>query len=500
MIAISPEMTEKIDRFAEDTLGIPTRHLMERAGLAVADRVAEATKKGGRVLILAGGGNNGGDGYAAALALTARGYKTAVCDVLLRGQRSEAGQYFLAEYKKALGEPLTLTEAEEWGHDCLVDAILGTGAHLPLADALFPAAELIKGTPAYKLAVDLPLGVDAEGGRVDPHAVTVDETLMLGFPKYGLYSYPARAHVGRLTVAAIGLDTRKVREQVIGESEHLTAPADIRAMLPKRPENTHKGSFGHLLMLAGSPRYRGAALMAASAALRMGAGLCTLASCEAVLSAAAVAMPELILMPLEDHYDILSLSEGKSAILLGSGSGTTDVTAERTYTLLATEGAPLLLDADGINVLATAEGRIRLADARRPVILTPHPAEFARLIGTDTASVQADRLGAARRFTAKHPAVTLALKGAATVIAEGERFSINTTGGPALAKGGSGDILAGAIASLLAAGLSPYEAARIGACLHGAAGDLLAARYSPLGVRPTDLPTAMAEVLAGCLS
>ena len=498
MIAISPKMTERIDRFAEESLGIPTVQLMERAGLAVAERVASRIKVGGRVLILAGGGNNGGDGYAAALILNGRGYRVAVCDVLSRAQRSEAGQHFLAEYKRLIGEPITLAEAEGWEHDVLVDAILGTGAKLPLAEALYPAAALIKKSRAYKLAVDLPLGVDAEGGLVDPHAAAADETLMLGFLKYGLLSYPAREYVGTPTIAPIGLDTPEVRT-LIGESEHLTGLSDIKALLPTREKNTHKGSFGHLLMLTGSLRYRGAALMAASAALRMGAGLCTLASCEAVCTAAAIALPELILSPLEAHSDISSLCEGKSAILLGCGSQATEETAERTYSLLSTEGAPLLLDADGINVLATPEGRKRLCAAKRRVILTPHPAEFARLIGTDVAAVQAERLPLCRHFAAAYPHITLVLKGAASIVAEGERFAINETGGPALAKGGSGDILAGAIASLIATGISPYDAARIGVCLHGAAGDRLGERYSPLGVRPSDLPSAMAEVLAGCL-
>ena len=499
MIAISPKMTEVIDRFAEASLGIPTVRLMERAGLAVADHVAAVCPEGGRVLVLAGGGNNGGDGYAAALILAARGYRAVVCDVLSRGQRSEAGRHFLTEYERTIGTPITLEAAAAWPHDCLVDAILGTGATLPLSEALYPAAALIESSPAYKLAVDLPLGIDAESGCVDPHAVTVDETLMLGFPKHGLYSYPARGHVGRLTVADIGLDNAEVRA-LIGESERLTGLADIAALLPKRAANTHKGSYGHLLLLAGSPRYRGAALMAASAALRMGAGLCTLASCEEVLSAAAVTLPELILTPLCDHSDIPSLCEGKSAVLLGPGSGVGDVTAERAFLLLSTEGAPVLFDADAINVLASAEGREKLAEAKRRVILTPHPAEFARLIGADTATVQADRLALARRFAKEHPSVTLVLKGAATVIAEGDRFTVNVTGSPALAKGGSGDVLAGAIASLLATGLTPYDAARIGVCLHGAAGECMERRYSPLGVRPSDLPAAMAEALAGCLS
>lgn len=499
MIAISPAMTEAIDRFAEAHLGIPTVQLMERAGLAVAERVCASTKAGGRVLILAGGGNNGGDGYAAAIILQERGYRVAVCDVFSRGQRSEAGRHFLDAYREAVGLPLSLSEAAAWPHDCLVDAVLGTGAKLPLADALRPVSAFIKKSAAYKIAVDLPLGADAESGRVDPHAVSVNETLMLGFLKYGLYSYPAREHVGALIVADIGLDIPAVRE-MIGEAEHLTVPSDIPSLLPARAANTHKGSFGHLVLLAGSERYRGAALMAASAALRMGAGLCTLASCEEVLAATTPILPEVILAKLGERDDISPLCDKKSAILIGPGSGATDVTAARVHALLSTEGAPLLIDADGINVLATQEGRALLSRAKRRVILTPHPTEFARLIDTDTASVQADRLSLARRFAAEHPTVTLVLKGAATVIAEGDRFTVNTTGGPALAKGGSGDVLAGAIASLLASGIAPYDAARIGVCLHGAAGDALAARYSPIGVRPTDLPTAMAELLAGYLA
>ena len=160
MIAISPAMTEAIDRFAEERLGIPTVQLMGRAGLAVAERVCASTKAGGRVLILAGGGNNGGDGYAAAIILQERGYRVAVCDVLARGQRSEAGRHFLDAYKEAVGLPLSLQEAEAWPHDCLVDAILGTGAKLPLAESLYSISAFIRKSSAYKIAVDLPLGVD----------------------------------------------------------------------------------------------------------------------------------------------------------------------------------------------------------------------------------------------------------------------------------------------------------------------------------------------------
>lgn len=526
MIAISPALTQTIDATAEEALGIPTVELMRRAGLAVAQEAAKHAVGSG-VLILAGCGNNGGDGYAAACALIRSGYRVAVIDVTGRGQRSPAGQHFLREYRRldaervrrateaidrdlikgrlsredrnaralALKNPETLEEARGFRHACLVDAILGTGALLPVSEALLPAAALIRESTAYKLAVDLPLGVDADGGTVDPCATPVDETVVLGFPKHGLYSYPACTYVGRLTVNDIGLNTPSLRA-LIRLPEGLTAEGDIPAMLPHRPQNGHKGSFGHLLLLCGSPRYRGAALMAAEAALRMGAGLVTLASDDSVTAAAVSRLPELITERFVGGEPSPELLARKSAILVGPGCEPEGL-LPLLKTLLTTEGAPTVLDAGALTALA-AEGEGGLALLRspaRPVVLTPHPAEMARLLGTTVEAVQAERLALARRFTAEHRTV-LVLKGARTVIADGEQFTVNLTGGSALAKGGSGDVLAGAIASLIASGVAPYEAARLAVCLHGAAGDRLATRLSSLGVRPTDLPAEMAALLA----
>lgn len=500
MIAISPATVCKIDEYARDVLRIPVRTLMGRAGDAVAEAARRHLPLGGTALILCGGGNNGGDGYAAAARLLSLGYRAVAVDVLGRGQASEAGAYYLEQYREQCRRlkherlsPLTLAEAAVLPHDVLIDAVLGTGARLPLSEELLPAAKLISASAAYKIAIDLPLGTDAEGGRVDPAAVRADETVMLGFPKHGLLSYPARDCCGRLTLDPIGLDVPAVREH-FALSDRLMTKEDMAALLPKRAANTHKGSFGHLLLLAGSPRYRGAALLAAAAALRMGAGLVTLASAEEVLSAAVTRNPEVICAPLPAPEDTLMLTERKTAILAGPGAGADEVLFHRLRLLLSSEGAPLVIDADGLTVLASDEGRALLKEAKRKVILTPHPAEFARLLGKSTEEVQEDRLPLARAFAQEYP-VTLVLKGAGTIVSEGERFSINLTGGPALAKGGSGDVLAGALASLLATGLSPYDAARLAVCLHGAAGDRLAAEFSEHGVRPADLPDEMARIL-----
>ena len=501
MIAISPATVRKIDEYASDVLRIPVRTLMGRAGDAVAEAARRHLSPGGVVLVLCGGGNNGGDGYAAALRLHTLGYRALAVDVLGRWDphapeasgMSEATLHYLEEYRREAGrEPMTLREAAAIPHEVLIDAILGTGARLPLGEELLPAARLIAASRAYKLAVDLPLGTDAETGRVDPAAVRADETVMLGYRKHGLLSYPAREYCGRITVEPIGLDTPAVRTHfALGDC--LMAYEDIAPLVPRRAENSHKGSFGHLLLIAGSPRYRGAALMAASAALRMGAGLVTLASAEEVLSAAVTAFPELILDPLPAPDATPALAERKSAVLLGPGAMADDTLYRRLCALLSCSGCPLILDADALTVLARG-GLAPLGQAKRKVILTPHPAEFARLLGVDTAAVQADRLLLARRFASEYP-VTLVLKGAGTVVAEGERFSINLTGGPALAKGGSGDVLAGALASLVAAGMPPYDAARLAVCLHGAAGDRLSHLFSEHGVRPSELPAEMARIL-----
>ena len=317
MPEISPTLTAKIDAYAEDCLGVSVTTLMERAGDAVAEAVMRHLPHGGRVLLFCGGGNNGGDGYAAALRLVREGYTALAVDALGAEQRTEAGRHFLSEYRRTVGAPLTLAEVEAEKADCLVDAVLGTGARLPLSESVAAVGDVMRRKECPRIAVDLPLGADAENGRLDPAAVPADETVMLGFIKHGLCSYPARAAVGKITLSDLGLDTARLcREFSI--PDRLMTDAAVAACLPKRRPDSHKGSYGHLLLLVGSEQYRGAALLAASGALRMGAGLVTLASPEAVLAAALPTLPELICHRLEtEDSDILSLTEGKSHCSFG---------------------------------------------------------------------------------------------------------------------------------------------------------------------------------------
>ena len=503
MIAVSPSLIPKIDAYATETLGIPVCELMKRAGEAVAEEIAKRLPKKSTVLIYCGGGNNGGDGYAAALSLIARGYRALTVDLFSLGQRTEAGKFFLSAYRKEVGEPLSPEEAKGIEADCLVDALFGTGARLPFPPSAIPVAERFAKGGAFRVAIDVPLGVNGESGEVTPTAAPVDLTVCLSFPKYGLYSYPAKEYAGELVSNDLSLPQKPISAR-FSLTDTLSDGELLKKAFPPREKNTHKGSFGHTLLLAGCPSYRGASILASlsACALRMGSGLVTLASCQAVTDAVVPAVPEVItqtVRPWEEEKSdtLLSLAEKKTAILFGPGCAASRALTRHIYAFLETEGAPIVLDADALNSLSLdfTESKKRLIGSKRKVIFTPHPQEFARMTGFDTKEVQAKRLLLARGFAKEIPGV-LVLKGAATLICEGERFLINTTGGPALAKGGSGDVLAGSVAALVGQGASPFTAAAAAAYLHGLAADRLASLYSEYGVRPFDLPDEMAKTLS----
>ncbi len=274
------------------------------------------------------------------------------------------------------------------------------------------------------------------------------------------------------------------------------------SLLPVRPTEGNKGTFGRALLFCGSEQYRGAACLASEGALAGGAGLVELASCEAVVSLVLTRAPSVIgtaYVPSEiGAYLPLKLTEKATAILVGCGSGKSERLCLSLFELLKTPGSPVVLDADALNSLALKRETALevLKNAARPVILTPHPLEFSRLSGIPLDSISRDRAGAAAEFAATY-GVTLVLKGAGTVIAspDGE-VTVNTTGGSGLAKGGSGDVLAGLLVSLVAQGVEPYAASILAVYLHGAAGDALTKEYSEMGVRPDDLPREIARQTA----
>ena len=505
MHLVHPNMIAEIDKYASEALGIPTRTLMERAGLAVANAVRDAVAPGAKVAVFAGKGNNGGDGYAAALFL-ADDYSVTVYDVFSAGQRSDEGRHFLDVYTAAVSKPVPLTLDEEQlenitDSDCIVDAVFGTGFFGEMPEIARKLASVFSSlSNAKKIAVDVPLGVDAALGRVlDGATYRADITVVLGFIKTGLVSYPAKEYVGRLVYDNIGLHN----DGILSHFDFGSCLVDkelARELLPERPDNSSKGTFGKLLMITGSESFRGAAHLSLEAALRSGVGYVTYVGESALCDALLQKLPEAIYKPISLTEDpsaiptILELSRHSNAILLGSGSSKTDELLKLTESLVSTFGAPLVLDADAINVLSADPERAKklIRNSLRQIILTPHPLEFSRLSGLSVDYIQSNRIEAAMSFAREYNCI-LVLKGAATLITDGESLFVNSSGSSALAKAGSGDVLAGHLSALVAYGIDPLRASALAVYLHGAAADALSAELSDFGVIPSDLPREIAR-------
>ena len=509
MLLASPSLISHIDSFAAESLGIPAVTLMSRAGEAVACAARELVNKNGRIHIFAGKGNNGGDGYGAACLLM-NDYDVTVYDVFSSGQRSPEGKHFLDLFTSSGGKVIPLLPDDVLNEctdecDLIIDAVFGTGftGELPeIATKLIGLFNFLTDTP--KLAIDVPLGISAyDGSLIGDVQYHADVTVVLGFIKHGLVSYPAREYVGNIKYDNIGLHNTAIISK-FSLSDHYTDYEFASSLVPVRCENSSKGSFGKLLLITGSSTYPGAAHLSLEAALRAGAGYVTYLGEKPLCDSLILKLPEAIYKPLSitdispcELDWILTLSDSHTAILVGSGSSRSAGLYSLVYRLLTTEGAPLILDADAINVLSDRpdEGRALIRHSKRRVILTPHPLELSRISGIPTELIQANRFNVARSFAGENNCI-LVLKGAGTIVTDGKTTFINSTGSSALAKAGSGDVLAGFLASLVASGSSPLEAAALAVYVHGLAADRLSEEYSKLGVTPSDLPREMARQVA----
>ena len=513
MILVEPSAISKIDNFASDTLGISKRTLMLRAAEAVAKAVKSMIPLGSAVRILAGKGNNGGDGYVAALLLM-RDYDVKVYDVFGSGQRSEEGIFYLNSYRESGGRIESSLFDEKMmkdlkDSDCIIDAVFGTGFVGELPPVAAKIAKFLSSLEEKNIiAIDVPLGVNALDGSVDTDAsYHATATVTLGFVKTGLVSYPAKEYVGKLIYDNIGLHIPSVLSEFKFNNHYIDYEI-AKEFIPERKENSSKGNFGKLLMITGSSSYPGAAHLTLEASLRAGVGYVNFLGegslCDSLLSR----LPEAIYTPfsLDSLTDsgarqIAEISSRHNATLIGSGSSRSDKLRRLVAELLCEDGAPLILDADAINVLSEdpEEGRALIRNSRRAVILTPHPLELSRISGIPTDDIQRNRISIAKAFALENRCV-LILKGAGTVVTDGDVLFINSSGSSALAKAGSGDVLAGTVSSLVAMGLDPIKAAALAVFLHGLAADELSLEYSKFGVIPSDLPREIARQLAKLIS
>jgi len=383
----------------------------------------------------------------------------------------------------------------------VVDALLGTGLNSPVQGLLAQVITKVNQARPPVLAVDIPSGLSADTGEPLGAAVEARVTVTFGTPKIGQIVPPGRDLAGRLWLVDIGIPPQFTANL----DTEMTEAAEMRRLLPDRPFGSHKGTFGHLVVVAGSVGKTGAATMSSEAGLKTGAGLVTAAVPASLIDILAVKLTEAMTLPLPEAEGARALGlkaltplqeflEGKSAVALGPGLGTHPETQEAVRELVRHCPLPMVVDADGINALA---GRlVVLGEAAGPRILTPHPGEMAHLLGKTSKEVQSRRLDTAREVASAHK-VWVVLKGAQTLVADPDgRVSLNPTGNPVLASGGTGDVLTGLIGGFLAQGLAPWDAARLGVYLHGLAADFLSAVIGPRGHLAGDLLNAFPEFLS----
>ncbi|MCK5577416.1 MAG: NAD(P)H-hydrate dehydratase [Dehalococcoidales bacterium] len=491
-------------------LGITTDMLMDNAGQAVADEVGRILcgVNNRQIVLLVGPGNNGGDGLVAARHLHDWG---AQITLFLLGKRAEDDanlklirERHIQSYKEPgrLGEVLSSADA-------VIDALFGTGRSRPLGGdfkkALDEVAKAREKRPKLRvISLDLPSGLDADSGACDPACLFTDYTITLGFPKPGLYNSPGAGRAGSITTVDIGIPAHLAQT---AKTELLTEDW-ARKALPSRPIDANKGSFGRVLVVAGSTNYIGAAYLACSGAMRVGAGLVTLATAKSLQPILASKLTEATYLPLpesgpgvlSDEAASLIISEMKNyqSLLLGCGLGLSQPAMNLVNSILfqSREAPPSpVIDADAVNILAkTPEWWHTLTT---DAILTPHPGEMSRLTGIPVPEIQADRIGTAKR-TATEWQKTVILKGAYTVIAAPEgRCRINPIANPGLASAGTGDVLAGVVAGLVAQGLSLFDAASLGVWLHAQAGEAVKAEMGDAGMVAGDLLPALPRVIKG---
>lgn len=492
---LTPEEMARADR-AAIAAGTPGHVLMERAGRAVARAALDLCggRYGRRAVIVCGKGNNGGDGLVAARRLAGEGLKVS-CLLLCEPHevRGDAAHHLGA--LRACGiEPEPFSEEELERADVVIDAIFGTGFRGPASGTPARAIEAISSFAGPVLAVDVPSGVDGETGRAEGAVVQADVTVALAAQKVGTAVGDGALAAGVVEVADIGVAPGEARV-------HMAEAHDVASVLPRRAPDAHKHSAGIVAILAGARGLSGAAVLCARGAARAGAGYVVLGAPDEVERAAAAALPEVVKLPLggpetlgPEAFEAFSETLGRaSALALGPGLGRGAAQGELVARVLGEARLPVVVDADALNALAGNPGP--LLARRAPCVLTPHPGELARLLATTSAAIQADRLGAARAAAERFGCVVL-LKGMRTVVAEPSgRAVVNPTGGPELATAGTGDVLTGVIATLLAAGAEPFAAAWASAYLHGLAG-AIAARGRGCGVLAGDVAEALPKAAA----
>ncbi len=535
MKVVTAEEMRRIDKKTIEEYGVPGIVLMERAGCAVASRIKEVLGHK-KVIVMSGSGNNGGDGFVVARYLHKEGWDV---KVFITSKPEDLKGDALLHYKTAVkfGVPffpvkelLTHHTSLIAKHSICVDALLGTGLSKHVTGTLSDVISIMNKSNMPIISVDIPSGISSDNGQIMGVAVKADYTVTFGLPKRGLLLYPGAQYTGKLFIEDIGFPAELLTSDKL--NVEILTHHRVSKLLPERQKYSHKGDYGHVLIIAGSKGKTGAAFMSAKACLRSGTGLVTIGVPESLADIFQSRVTEEMTLVLPDRRDG-TLSEKASGVVLdflnkkadviaiGPGIGVSADTSKLIRTLILHSMTPMVIDADGINSLQ-GEQEI-LSKSNVPIILTPHPGEMARLLQRSTppsisppregraskgvksarsellTKIEQDRINTAISFS-KKTKTTLILKGVPTIIAEPDgRVYINSTGNPGMATAGTGDVLTGMISGFLSQGLKPLDASIIGVYMHGLAGDFAASEkgvYSLIAMDIIDrLPAAFHSLL-----
>jgi len=463
----------ELDRIAIQERGIPGFELMSRAGHEVFLRLKKQWPDARSVAVFCGSGNNAGDGYIIAGLALAAGLK--VCVYAVSDPEKLDGDALTAyrKYRAANGTVMPFQAGQAIDADVLVDALLGTGLDRPVIGLYAEAIQIINAHSSPVIAVDIPSGLSADTGNVMGYAVKADCTVTFIGLKQGLFTGQAAEYCGEIGYAQLG-----VPDDVF-DALQAAATRVVKTALPRRDRCAHKGNCGHVLIVGGELGYSGAARMAGEAALRVGSGLVSIATRPEHAGLMNLGRPELMCHGVETAVRLAALLEKVDVVVVGPGLGQS-AWAKALFNAAIVSGKPLVIDADGLNLLANSP------TTNPDWILTPHPGEAARLLNCSTADIQKDRFAAALSLQAGYGGIVI-LKGAGTLIASEQALAVSNTGNPGMASGGMGDVLAGVIAGLLAQGLSLQDAARQGVYNHGLAADLATEKDGERGLLASDL-------------
>ncbi|GAA0177632.1 bifunctional ADP-dependent NAD(P)H-hydrate dehydratase/NAD(P)H-hydrate epimerase [Clostridium sediminicola] len=487
----------EIDKYCIEKLGIPGIILMENAANKVIDNID--LKVYNRFVIVCGVGNNGGDGLVVARHLYTKGKKVEVFiigDITKMSKDCKINYEIIKNLKIKINvvnnmEDIYLLREAINRCEVTIDSIFGTGIKRNVEGIYNSAISIININSKYTISIDMPSGINSDTGKVMGIAINANKTVTFQMLKRGFINYGTDCYTGKVIVEDIGIPEFVVDK--FQENEYMTDIEDINKILIYGTKYLHKGNFGKVNIIAGSEGFVGAAYIATQAAVRIGAGLVTLTCPKAVRNILSSKLVEAMTVELENKIKFRESMEKYDAIAAGPGMGNTEKTKEVIYDLISNSKVPLVLDADGINVL---NNNVSILFKRKSdIVLTPHPGEFSRISGKTIEQINSDRINIAKEFAEKYKIVLL-LKGYNTIITDGDKVYVNPTGNSSMATGGMGDCLTGIIAALMAQGIGSLEATYIGAYIHGYCGEKLSKSMFRVNAEHVlnELPYAMKEL------